>query len=152
VCWEQKFKGGIIWCYSEKTAVAYKGLFDLKKDVQYHKDVPNKNFENVQGKPCLIILADLLTEVYSEDVCVLFTRGTHRRNTSVMLITQNLFHQGLNCRDISLNANYFVLFKNVRDKGSFPIWRIKCSPKTVLVCLRRILTQRKELTVICCWI
>ena len=49
-------------------------------------------------------------------MCVLFTRGSHHRNISVVLITQNLFHQGRNCRDISLNAKYLVLFKNVRDK------------------------------------
>ena len=31
----------------------------------------------------------------------------------------NLFHQGRNCRDISLNAKYLILFKNVRDKRQF---------------------------------
>ena len=38
---------------------------------------------------------------------------------SVILIMQNLFHQGRNCRDISLNSKYLVLFKNVRDKRQF---------------------------------
>jgi len=52
-------------------------------------------------------------------VCLLFTRGSHHRNISVILITQNLFHQGRNFKDISLNAKYFVLFKNVRDKRQF---------------------------------
>jgi hypothetical protein len=27
-------------------------------------------------------------------VCDLFTKGSHHRNISVVLITQNLFHQG----------------------------------------------------------
>ena len=36
-----------------------------------------------------------------------------------LLLTQNLFHQGTNCRDISLNAKYLVLLKNVRDKNQF---------------------------------
>jgi len=79
----------------------------------------NNNFANAQGETCLIILDDLLTEVYSEDVCVLFTRSRHHRNISWILITQNLFHQGRNCRDISLNAKYPVLFKNIRDKRQF---------------------------------
>ena len=82
--------------------------------------MPKINFENVQGEPCLIILDDLLTEVYSEDLCVLFTRGSHHRNiSSVILITQNIFHQGRNCRDIYLNAKYLVLLKNIRDKRQF---------------------------------
>ena len=31
----------------------------------------------------------------------------------------NVFHQGRYYRDISLNAEYLVLFKNVRDKNRF---------------------------------
>ena len=116
---EQKFKGGIIWYYSEKTAVPQKQLSEVKKNVQYHKGVPKSNFENTQGALCLIILDNMLTEVYSEDVRVLFTRGSHQRSISVILIKQNLFHQGRNCRDIFLNAKYLVLFKNVRDKRQF---------------------------------
>jgi len=45
---------------------------------------------------------DLLNEVYSKDVCDLFTKGSHHRNISVILITQNLFHQGRFSRYISL--------------------------------------------------
>ena len=37
----------------------------------------------------------------------------------MILITQNLFQEGRNFRDISLNAIYLVLFKNVRDKRQF---------------------------------
>ena len=35
------------------------------------------------------------------------------------MISQNLFHQGRFCSDISLNAHYIVAFKNVRDKKQF---------------------------------
>ena len=37
----------------------------------------------------------------------------------MLLLTQNLYHEGTNCRDISLNAKYLVLLKNVRDKKQF---------------------------------
>ena len=47
----------------------------------------------------------------------LFTKGSHHRNISVLLLTQNFFHQGTHCRDISLNAKYLVLLENVRDKN-----------------------------------
>ena len=46
----------------------------------------------------------------------LFTKGSHHRNISLVLITQNLFHQGPSSRDISLNSKYIVVFKNPRDK------------------------------------
>ena len=39
-------------------------------------------------------------------------------NISVILITQNLFHQGKFCRDISLNEKYIVL-QSVRDREQF---------------------------------
>ena len=45
----------------------------------------------------------------------LFSRESHHRNISVILILQNLFHQGKYCRDISLSTHYFILFKNPRD-------------------------------------
>jgi hypothetical protein len=93
-------------------------LASLHKNVSFHEGIP-QNFGNVHGKPCLIILDDLLNEVYSKDVCDLFTKGSHHRNISVLLITQNLFHQGRFCRDISLNTKYSVALKNVRDKNQF---------------------------------
>jgi hypothetical protein len=78
-----------------------------------------ENFENALGKSTLIVLDDLLNEVYSKDVSVLFTKGSHHTNISVILITQNLFHQGRNARNMSLNAKYLVLLKKVRDKNQF---------------------------------
>ena len=69
------------------------------------------------------ILYDLLNEAYSKDVCDLLTKGSHYRNISVILITQNLFHQRRYCRDISLNAMYIVVLKNVRDNQFYHLAR-----------------------------
>jgi hypothetical protein len=52
-------------------------------------------------------------------VCDLFTKGSHDRNINLILITQNLFHQGRFSRDISLNAKYLFVFNNVRDENQF---------------------------------
>ena len=62
LCTEPNFRGGIIWCYSEKSAVPEQELAALHKDVIYHEGIP-QNFGNAHGKPCLIILDDLLNEV-----------------------------------------------------------------------------------------
>jgi hypothetical protein len=45
----------------------------------------------------------------------LFTKYSHRRNLSVMLIVENLFNRNKYHRSISLNTLYMVLFKNPRD-------------------------------------
>ena len=63
-----------------------------------------------------MILDDLVNDVYSKQVCELFTRGSHHRNSSVILITLCMFHQG---SYFSLNAHYLVALKNVRDKKQF---------------------------------
>src|SRR5271163_4447515 len=47
----------------------------------------------------------------------IFTRISHHANTSVIFITQNLFHAGKETRTITLNSQCLVLFKNVRDKS-----------------------------------
>ena len=119
LCTERDFDGGVIWCYSEKTAVQSPTELPKKNNVHFNEGVSTDFFENARGRPCLVILDDLLNDVYSKQVCDLFTKGSHHRNISVILIIQNLFHQGRYCRDISLNAKYLVLLKNVTDKNQF---------------------------------
>jgi len=106
LCTERHFDGGVIWCYSERNAFP-----NLKRDmICFHEGVAS-DFKKAQGKPCLVILDDLLNGVCSKEVCDLFTKGSHHRNISVILIIQKLFHQGRYCGDISLNVKYFVLLK-----------------------------------------
>jgi len=93
LCTELKFKGGIIWCYSEATAVPREKLSKLGRSIQYQEGLP-ENFGNAQGEPSLVILNDLLNQIYGREVCDLFTKGNHHRNISVLLLTQNVFHQG----------------------------------------------------------
>ena len=53
-----------------------------------------------------MILDDMLNDVYCKQMCDLFTRGSHHRNISVILITQNVFHEGRYCREFSLIAHH----------------------------------------------
>ena len=112
---ETKFDSGILWCYGESNAVP---SVDVGRRVQFHEGAPD-NFSNEGSEPCLIIVDHLLSEAYSGEVCKLFTKGSHQRNISVILISQNLFHQARYCRDISLNAKYIVSLKNTRGRNKF---------------------------------
>jgi hypothetical protein len=58
--------------------VPSRDLAALRKDIQLHEGVP-ENLRNAQGRARLIILGDLLNEVYSKDVCDLFSKGSHQR-------------------------------------------------------------------------
>ena len=57
------------------------------------------------------------------DKCIanLFTKGSHHRNLFVIYVVQNIFHQGRETRNISLNAHYIVLFKSPRDKQQISV-------------------------------
>lgn len=101
----------IIWCNSEINAIPKNLEFE---NIEYQSGLPD-NFQN--NNQCnLIILDDLMLDAYGEKICELFTKGSHHRNLSIILVTQNIFHQGKFCRDISLNCKYLVLFRNPRDK------------------------------------
>ena len=108
----------IIWCYAEISSIPKRLKSRLNVPIQFHEGVPEK-FENPLNIPTLIVLDDLMLESDNKRVCELFTRGSHHRSLSVVLLTQNFFVKGNRCRDISLNAKYIVIFKNPRDKAQF---------------------------------
>lgn len=112
ICTVPKFNQ-ILWCVSETSSIP----LEIKDLVTIHKGIPD--FRNEKGKPKLIILDDLMNDVYGRQVSDLFTKHSHHRNLSVILITQNLFHKGNCSRDITLNTKYIVVFKNPRDKTQF---------------------------------
>jgi len=71
-----------------------------------------------------------MDSAYSTKVSELFTKDSHHGNISLVLITQNLFHQGPSC-DISLNSKYIVVFKNPRDKTQIVHFFRQVFPKNI---------------------
>ena len=118
--------------------------------IQFPEGVTDK-FDNAGYKPCLIILDDQLNEAYSGEVCKLFTKGSHDRNISVILITHNLFHQGNHCRTISLKGKYVVLLKNTRDKKQFTYLARQVYPKTARGYTKRTWRRPNSHTDNLCW-
>lgn len=58
-----------------------------------------------------IIVDDLISQI-NKDVVNLFQVGSHHRNINLFFISQNLFYDDKKYRDMKINANYIVLFKN----------------------------------------
>ena len=112
--------------FSEKIKKIYYFYNNWQKNYEQQTDV---NIEFRQGLPSeedlnqfpksehsLVVIDDLqIPALNNIFIANLFGRESHHRNVSVILILQNLFHQGKYCRDISLNTHYFILFKNPRD-------------------------------------
>lgn len=95
----------------------YQPIFDSLKNVEFIKGLQIDIIDKINVQPSWIILDDLMSDAgNSKIISELFTRGSHHRNISVILVSQNLFFQGKEMRTISLNCHYIVLFKNPRDK------------------------------------
>jgi hypothetical protein len=108
----------ILWCYG----------MDQPAYEEMQANIPNINF--IEGLPTdlesqidpsirnLIVIDDLMSEVSNDKrLTDIFTKGSHHKNLSCIFILQNMFHQGKELRNISLNAHYMVLFKSPRDSS-----------------------------------
>jgi len=95
----------------------YQPIFDSIEGVKFIRGLQEDVIENIGGTPTWIIFDDLMNDaINSQKVSDLFTKGSHHKNISVILLVQNFFAQGKQMRNISLNSHYIVLFKNPRDK------------------------------------
>ena len=89
-------------------------------EITFHQELPNdlthsKYFD--PNVPSLIAFDDLMTTVTNDDMASdLFTEGVHHDNISIVFIIQNLFFQGKQSRSISVNADYFILWRNPWDR------------------------------------
>ena len=105
----------IIWCYGAYQEKVNNGL---PEEVVLVEGLASGMVEIDGSRPTLLILDDLMDEAGdAKDVSELFTKGSHHRNLSIMMLVQNVFHQGKIMRTVSLNTHYVILFKNPRDAG-----------------------------------
>ena len=104
-------------------------------EIEFNKGIPddidNTDYLDVSQRN-LIVLDDLMAQSGKDKrISDLFTKGSHHRNLSIIYIVQNIFHQGKEMRNISLNANYIVLFKSPRDKQKISILARQVDPRRV---------------------
>ena len=99
---------------------SYTEMLKIMPDITFHQGMSD---ELVQSKyfdpsgPSLIVFNDLMTAVMNDDTAAdLFREGAHHRNISVIFIIQNLFFQDKQSRTVNMNAHYFILLKNPRDR------------------------------------
>lgn len=109
----------VLWCLGEKNALPQKLPSD---SIIIHGLPSNNDIAKHQRKDNHVIVCiddQMQTSLKNDDICTFFTRGSHHLNYSVILITQNLFHQSRCARDISLNCSFLTVMRNVRDKSQF---------------------------------
>ena len=124
----------IIWCYGQWQP-SYFDMMKTMSGIEFNQGIPEDidepDYLDVSQRN-LIVLDDLMAE-YGKDkrIADLFTKGSHHRNLSVIYIVQNVFHQGKEMRNISLNAHYIVLFKSPRDRQQISILARQVNPGRV---------------------
>lgn len=96
--------------------------------------VEEKNFCFIRGLPDstqegdLLVIDDCLYNL-SQEIAEYFTVHSHHGNMNIILILQNLFPKSKFARDISLNAQYIILFKNPRDASQIQTFARQIFPR-----------------------
>ena len=80
--------------------------------------------------PKAMVFDDMMMQcANSELIAQAFTQKRHHQNLSVILILQNLNCQGKVMRNVHLNTEYVVIFRNPRDKSQFGHLARQLEPK-----------------------
>ena len=106
----------VLWAYGQM-----QNLYSLKisnsVDIKYISGLPNEE-ELKTYRPNILVIDDLMSDIGdNKNLADLFTRGSHHLGISVILISQNLLHQGKQMRTIGLNCHYYIIMKSVRGKA-----------------------------------
>ena len=108
----------ILYCYGVWQDLFHRMESSIK-NIIFHEGIPlSKTIDELteNKKHNIIILDDLMMEVVKNgEMELLFTRGSHHKNLTIIYLNQNMFCQGKNARTIALNCHYLILFQNRRD-------------------------------------
>jgi Tfp pilus assembly pilus retraction ATPase PilT len=104
----------IIYCTKYESSIPK--ILRNDKSIFFQSGIPSEEqILNEKNENILFCFDDIADEAFSSGlVGNLFTTGRNR-NIGVVLITQNLFPKYSHSREISLNANYYIIFRNIRD-------------------------------------
>ena len=101
-------------------------------------ELPENLYEEIarSDKRLTIIVDDLMHEIANfKDLGKLFTKGRSHLNINIIVMMQNPFPRGSEMRNLTLNTQYQVLFKNPRDRSQIRFLAqqiMPASPKTFL--------------------
>jgi len=96
----------ILYCYSELN----ESIIELKKmGIETYNGLPDFDLIKTKDKPLLLILDDLMLNVKNDFLDLLFTRGSHNWDVSVIFVTQSLF--GRDVKTARANSHYLVLMR-----------------------------------------
>ena len=99
------------------------------------ESIDNEIYSTIEkeGKNSNIVVDDLLNEMSSNaDIRKMFTKGRSHLNCTVILLWQNVFPKEPEKRNLSINAQHIVIFKNPRDKSQIRFFAQQVAPGKVI--------------------
>lgn len=101
----------ILYCYGEVNPLI---LEYRNKGIELHNGVPDAELIKAQPKPLLLVIDDLMLDIDPSYLDMLFTRGSHNWNVSIVFVTQALY--GRNIKTARANSHYLILMRNPQAK------------------------------------
>jgi hypothetical protein len=96
---------------------AYDEMKRLMPDIEFLAGWRPEIYEQlVPQNNNLVVIDDLVGSCRADPtLAALFTRGSHHRNVSIILITQNYFWSGSTATDVRRNTTYLCMFRCKQD-------------------------------------
>ena len=120
----------VIYCY-RVWQDRFQDLLNENKgrdDIIFHQGIYDISKLKSDKKHKLLILDDLMSSI-DKSIGDLFCVQSHHTFTSCFYINQNLYNKNPYARDISLNSQYIILFKQRRDLSSLRTLGMQLFPK-----------------------
>ena len=103
-----------------------------KEKITLVKGIPENGFDDYLLSDSLFIIDDLLLEsADNTHVTNLFTRESHHRKITIVLILQDLFSYGKHRKTFLRNSHYLIIFKSPLDKSSIYTIAQRIMPKRI---------------------
>lgn len=109
----------IVYCHGSSWQSIFDDMLKSKPNMVFKEGLPTDDEFDLLSKDkrhtCLI-LDDLMTEVNTkQNIEKLWTVHSHHFNMSIIYLAHNMYQKSPSARTISLNTQYYILFKNHRD-------------------------------------
>jgi hypothetical protein len=109
----------VMWAYSMIESL--RPLSSPNVLVSFFEGVPTIK-QIREEAPDILVLDDLLMSAAKDNgIADLFIKGSHHLNLTIFFLVQNIFANGRNMRNISLQAKYLIFMKSMRDEQQFKV-------------------------------
>jgi hypothetical protein len=109
----------IVYCYGEEQSAYEKLKKGSPVPITFYDTFDSAIYQQLPRR-CVCVIDDLLHTLPASLLNDAVIRGTHHRDISLICIVHNLFQKSL--RTVSLNTQYYALFKSCRDLNQLKVF------------------------------